>query len=347
MLTITKKGAADTDISRRQRLILEKIVGLYTAYGDPVGSKYLGSVIDELSVSSATLRNEMATLTSLGYLEQPHTSAGRVPTVMGYRYYVDNLMRSEAPDEDEKQYIKNAIENMDSDAERAAEEAARLLSRITGVAAITTTPKGGNVQITHFELIRTGRYNVAVLAVSSVGGVKTRVCRLRSEITDQELAELQSMLNRSLVFISAEDVSESLVSSVMAAGKEKYEPIIRSAVLIIKNINEVRVYSDGQQTLLQYHELDGYIGKLLDMFSDTGGLKEALETDEPLKILVGEGPGHLGEGNLGMVVGRYRASGGRYGAIAVAGPFRMNYGYIVPRLDWFRTCLSNTLTGPI
>lgn len=335
------------DISRRQRLILEKIVGLYTESGDPVGSKYLGRVIDELMVSSATLRNEMAALTSLGLLEQPHTSAGRVPTVLGYRYYVDNLMRGESPDEKEKLYIKNVVENMDSDAERAAEEAAHLLSKITGVAAITTTPKGGNVQITHFELIRTGRYNVAVMAVSSVGGVKTRVCRQKSEITDSELTELQQLLNRSLVFISAEDVGEDAASSLIGRTQEKNAPIIKAAVMIIKSINEVRVFSDGQQTLLKYHELDGYIGKILDMFSDTGGLKEALETEEPLKILVGEGPGPLGEGNLGMVVGRYRASGGRYGAIAVAGPFRMNYRYIVPRLDWFRTCLSNTLTGPI
>ena len=338
------------DISRRQRLIMEKIVGLYTNSGDPVGSKFLGSMISEFSVSSATLRNEMAALTALGLLEQPHTSAGRIPTVQGYRYYVENLLHTDTLDEREMDDIRRAIDNMDTDPDRAAEEAAHVLSSLLGCAAITTTPKGGDVRMTHFEVIRTGRFNVAVLAVSSVGGVRTRVCRVPEELSDVQLHRVEALLNEALIFVAPEDITRAYFEDVCRRLGDLADialPIVRAAVTIIRGSAEVRVYTDGQQYLLKYHELDDHIGELLELFSDTRSLEDTLKTPEPLKVFVGEGPGALGTGTLSMVVGRYRAAGGRYGAIAVAGPVRMNYRYVIPRLSWFRDCLSAVLTSPV
>ena len=112
------------DISSRKQLILTKIVALHTSSGDPVGSHLLQEYLDNITVSTATLRNEMAQLTAMGYLQQPHTSAGRVPTEMGYRYYLNNLMRTTVPSSRERKSIADEISVMDSDPDKAAEMAA-------------------------------------------------------------------------------------------------------------------------------------------------------------------------------------------------------------------------------
>lgn len=336
------------DISRRKRLILSKIVALYTDSGDPVGSKLLNSFLQEVSVSSATIRNEMAELTSLGFLEQPHTSAGRVPTVEGFRYYVENLLQSSPLNAQEEAEIDQAIDSMDSDPDRAADEAARSLAKVTGLAAITTTPRGGNVQLTHFEMIKTGKYNVAIVGVTSVGGVKTRVCRVAQELSNAQLAKLESLLNRRFVFVSAEDLSQSMIEEALAelGGEAQVcAPVLSAAATIVKSAAEVRVFTEGQEKLLDYPEFDAHIKELLELFADPRSMRDYLMPDEPLKVYVGDERG-AGMDSLGVVVGRYRAAGGRFGALAVAGPVRMNYGLIIPRVTYFRDRLSAVLTNP-
>ena len=337
------------DIGRRKSIILSKIVSLYTDSGDPVGSKILNQFLDDISVSSATIRNEMAEMTALGLLEQPHTSAGRVPTAQGYRYYVDHLLRVYPLREEEKKSIDETIAEMDSDPDRAADEAARSLADLTGLAAITTTPKGGNVQITHYEIFKTGKYNIALVGVTSVGGVKTRVCRVRREFNAQQLAKLEEILNRSFVFVSPEDLTAARTQEAMAELGDRAGlsiPVFMAACTIIRSAQEVRVYTDGAEKLLAYREFDSHIRELLELFSDAEQMREHLDADEPLKVYVGDEPGAFGMDSLGVVMGKYRASGGRHGVLAVAGPVRMNYGFIIPRVSYFRDRVSAALTNP-
>lgn len=334
------------DISKRKSLILQKIVALYTASGDPIGSKIINELLDEVSVSSATIRNEMAELTALGLLAQPHTSAGRVPTVEGYRYYVENLLRIKPITEVEKEYINQTTLEMDADPDKAAEQAAKTLATITGLAAIATTPKGGNVQVTHFELMRSGRYNLAVLGVTSIGGVKSRVCRVVEELSEQQLGAITAVINDHLVFVSPEDINAEMLAMIRAllgSDATLYAPVLSAAVAIIRSASEVKVFTEGQQHLLTYQELDGHIKDLLELFSDNDAMRSRLDTNEPLCVVVGDA---FEIERLGVVMGRYRAAGGRHGALAVAGPVRMDYGYVIPRLSYFRDKMSAALTNP-
>ncbi len=338
------------DISDRQRLILKSIIMLHTDSGDPVGSKILNEFLDDLQVSSATLRNEMAEMTLMGLLEQPHTSAGRIPTLQGYRYYVENLMRPISMSKEETDYIKQRIDEMDSDPDKAAEAAASALCEITGLASITTTPTGGNVQITHFEVMRTGRFNLAIMGVTGIGGVRTRVCRTSSELTDAQIATLESVLNDHMVFVSHEDVTPRLIgmiNALLGTDASALAPAVSAAAALIKSANEVRVYSDGQEKLLEFRELDGHIRELLRLFSDTEGMRRWLARPESIKIIVGDEFGRFGLDDISMVVGKYTAAGGRYGALSVAGPVRMNYGFVVPRLKCFCDYMSSALTNPV
>lgn len=336
------------DISRRKMMILQKIVSLYTLSGDPVGSKILSQFIDEFSLSSATLRNEMAELTGLGLLEQPHTSAGRVPTTLGYRYYVDHLVSLKDLTKKEKEFIDQAVGAMDADPDSAAEEAAKTLADLTGLAALATTPGGGNIQITYYYIVPAGRFNLAVIGITGIGGVKSRVCRVEEELDEAAIKQAMDALNKYLVFVSSADVDDSLLEAVnmeLSPNDSLFAPIVTAAVAIIRNAEEVRVFTGGQQHLLSFPELDSHIKELLELFSDDSAIQQ-LDTNEPLKVFVGDEPGSLGIDSLGIVMGRYRAAGGRHGALAVAGPVRMDYGFVIPRLIYFRDRVSASLTSP-
>ena len=157
-------------MDERKRKVLRAVVALYGLDGEPVGSGLLAEHFGR-AVSSATLRNEMAALTKLGLLEQPHTSAGRVPSAKGYRYYIDNLM--DAPTQlsaQDKLHAQAMFREMDFDPERLAQSAARALSDWTGYAVVATTPKSDDIYIAHFEVMQVGRSTAAVLAVTSAGG---------------------------------------------------------------------------------------------------------------------------------------------------------------------------------
>jgi len=334
------------DISRRKRRILQEIVSLYTLYGDPVGSKLLGELLGEISVSSATIRNDMADLTSMGYLEQPHTSAGRVPTVLGYRYYVDNLLKTSPLTEEERAYVDSLIEGMDPDPEKSAELAARCLVRLTGLAAIATTPRGGDIRITRFELLRCGKYNVAVIGITGIGGIRVRVSRVPAEVTPEQLEKICRILNENMIFVSAEDVTSQLLTSIhrrFGQDADIGSPILAAAAALTESMSEVRVFTDGQQQLLSFTELDESIRSLLELFSDSEALSRSLEISSAMRVFVGDA---FGIDRLGMVIGRYSAAGGRYGALAAVGPVRMDYGFVIPRLSYLQDKMSAELTSP-
>ena len=140
-------------VDDRKRRVLEAIVALYGMDGEPVGSSLLSEYLD-MAVSSATLRNEMAALTKLGLLAQPHTSAGRVPSPQGYRYYVDHLLQDiPALDPESRRTVDSLFYNMDIEPEKLAQSAARALADLTGVAAAATTPRADDLCIAHFEVV--------------------------------------------------------------------------------------------------------------------------------------------------------------------------------------------------
>ncbi len=335
------------DISDRKRLILAAIVTMHQNSGDPVGSKSLLHFLDQLSVSSATLRNEMSELTALGYLEQPHTSAGRVPTPMGVRFYIDNLMDRSPLKDSEKRYIDRAVAGLDKDPTKAAKESAVLLSQMFGLASIASTPTGGNVQVIHYELLRVGRYNIAVLAVTGAGSVLSRVARVTAELTETHLSQIETVLNTNLAFVYPEDLTASLMRYVTtefgdlgAAGR----PILTAAAELLKETATVETFSVGEQNLLHFRELDGSMKELLEFFSDSVKIRQFLENDRSnVTVYIGgeDGDGYLD--SVSIVAARYKAPGDRMGGLGIVGPTRLNYSYILPRLSYFCRRLESVL----
>ena len=178
----------------RKQKILAAIVESYIESGEPVGSK---SLISEagLNVSSATVRNDMAELTSLGYIVQPHTSAGRVPTAHGYRYYVDNIMQVTPISGQGRQYITEQLRKNGDSPESILQGAADLLSKLTSQAAVSTTPSGENSRIRNLSFVQTGAHSAMVILIASNGTIKTKLFRCEFLITPELLGIFDKALN--------------------------------------------------------------------------------------------------------------------------------------------------------
>ena len=173
-------------LNRRKRAILQIVVDEYIRVGDPVGSKLVQQKleIDGTSVSSATVRNDMAALEKQGYLEQPHTSAGRVPTYQGYRYYIDELMQPQQITDEERDLIDSMIGRDSCTADAVIENAVSVLSDLTGLTAVNTGTLPQISVITKVEVIPAGHKVYALLMITSMGSVKNKMCRLEFDIGD-------------------------------------------------------------------------------------------------------------------------------------------------------------------
>lgn len=330
--------------ARKQR-ILEAIVALYASDGEPVGSGLLASYFD-MALSSATLRNEMAALTKLGLLEQPHTSAGRVPSAQGYRYYLDHLI--DAPgstqlSETDRSHIDDLFAGMDVEPEKLAPAAARSLADLTECAAAVTTPQAPDLCIAHFEVVQVGRYSAAVLAVTSAGGVRTRVARVDTGLTRDDAANLAQLLNRGLTFVAPQDLSPMLTASMVLAAGERLAPVVLAAQALVTTGPQACL--QGAQYLAKMPDVRENLGTLLEIFSDNEVATELLRPDGgKITATLGSDLDPAMPGAC-IVSKRYLAGGGLTGSVALIGSTRMEYRRLLPILDYFAVKLGQSMAG--
>lgn len=335
------------DMDERKRRILSAIVALYAEEGEPVGSNLLCNYLN-MAVSSATLRNEMAALTRLGLLEQPHTSAGRVPSTEGYRYYIDNLIgESDTLTMRDRRRIDEAFAGFDYDPERLAKGAAKELSAMTGYPAIAMTPKSDDVKIAYFNVIQTGRFNAAVLSVSSVGGVATRVAVTERPLTAEDVSAVTQYLNRTLCFVSKDDVNP-LTENLMREGlgsQQALWPVVLAAITLLKGAGRGKVFVAGQDKLLNWPELEPSLRGSLALLGSTDSLSRVLTPPTGrTSVLMGDEMDPPLPG-VAFAAKRYLAGGGLTGTIALLGPSRMPYLTVLPKLEYFASKLGRAMAG--
>lgn len=333
---------------RKQRIMMA-IVSLYGTDGEPVGSNLLSRYFD-MAVSSATLRNEMAALTRLGLLEQPHTSAGRVPTAKGYRYYVDNLLNpGHALLPADRAKIDAIFNGLDYDPDKMVQGAARSLAQMMHYAVIATNPRAQDMSIAHFKIIRVGRSTAALLAVTAAGGVRTRVAKVDFELSEIDAAMVENALNTHLRFVAQADVDtvrvRALVDSLGRQGP-RFWPLFSAALTILSEVGKSEVYFEGQQHLLHWPELEQNIRTLMELTSESEKLEAILEPKEGhTAILFGDEFAHTQVPGLCLLTRQYLAGGGLSGVIAVAGPLRMPYREVIPKLEYFSELLGQGMSG--
>ena len=331
--------------ARKQR-VLQAIVALYGLEGEPVGSSVLANYFD-MAVSSATLRNEMAALTKLGLLEQPHTSAGRVPSAKGYRYYLDNLLTDDQPlDRVTRARVDAVFASLDHEPEKLAQGAARALAQISGCTAAISTPCAEDLCIAHYEVVQVGRSAAAVLAVTTAGYVRTRVARVRTGLSREDAAALAALLNRNLTFVAPMDLSPRLLAELCGQISPELVPVVSAAAAILQDSTKPHVYLGGEQYLLDWPQLEGKVGSILSLLSDEEAAARLIAppAEQSESILLGEDiepqiPG------LCIVSDRYLVGGGLWGSVALIGPTRMPFPKLMPLLHTFADQLGEGMSG--
>lgn len=334
----------------RRKKILAIIVEAYIATGEPVGSKFLAEKLGN-AVSSATIRNEMAELAAAGYLEQPHTSAGRIPTAPAFRFYLDNLMQHDALSDEDMERIDTSLRVLSDSPEKLMEEASKILATSTGYAAVTTTPDQKGSAIRRLELMPLSPRKAAMLLVTDSGVLRNRTCRFEQEIRLEELdkvAELLRMrfLNVPLAQICLADIQEVLAAMGIAA--ERYSPVLVAFYGLVQESADSEVLLTGQLNLLQHPDYAPERAKSLLTFlaqrEQVADMLQSAGDAEGLRILLGSESDHGELNESSIITTGYSAGGKKRGTIGLIGPMRMDYASAVPKVEYFAKAVGRILS---
>ena len=328
------------ELSERKKLILNAIVDAHITDGEPIGSKYL-TQNKHIGCSSATIRSEMAELEALGYLEQPHTSAGRVPTEAGYRFYVDSLVDRYSLTSQEIERLENALAAKRNELGDIVGAGMRIASAMTNYTALAVLPGQSRLTVSRFEIMRLDSRNLVLVMVLPDTSVKTKHVRSSFDIPAEAVTRLTSVLNARLTGLSADAINlPKIMELERAMGEYDYlvSPVVKGVFEEVGSPGEAQIMVEGVNRLLSYP--DSYdkdrLGELLALFehrNDLGALIPESTDDKSLQVYIGsENTVELMDSSS-LVVHRLSDGGRTVGAIAVIGPKRMDYRRVISVLD--------------
>ena len=332
-------------LSERKKKILRAIVDLYIRTAEPVASKTIAQMPD-MDFSSATIRNEMAELTTLGYLEQPHTSAGRIPSPAGYRLYVDELMQDYRLSTDETKSINQAMELKMQEVDKVVSQVGKLVSQMTNLPAYAMAARAGGLSVKRFDLILADAGSFILVVMLSDNSVRNKLIRLPVELTETDLKLLGAVLNASVAELTAEQITPELLSRVTrsAGAAASLVPIVMDFLTEILHAEHSEIYMTGQAKLLsqpEYHDIEKAQEVLTNLDEDViSNLPAILSSNARTQILVG--PENVAKElkDTSVVMTRFDIGDGMQGLIGVVGPTRMDYAQITARLSYFAENLS-------
>ena len=340
------------ELTDRKKKVLRCIVDLYIRTAEPVGSKAIAELPD-MNYSSATIRNEMADLTTMGYLEQPHTSAGRVPSAAGYRLYVDELMLDYRLSMDEATSINAAIEEKMQRVDKLVEKVAKLVSQATDLPAVSVASRQSAATVKRFELIPSGSGNVIAVIMLSNEEVVNKLIRLPVYVEENELKLLTALLNTTMVDQQPEDMTGALMERIMASAGNAagLVPVIVEFTLdTLRRQNTTNMAVAGRARLLQqpeYRNIDKAQKMLTTLDEDAfSNLPAIMQNANGTKVLVG--PENVAEElkDTSVVMTKFDIGDGLQGMIGVVGPTRMDYAKVTARLSYFAESLSKMFAKP-
>ncbi|MBQ8768041.1 MAG: heat-inducible transcription repressor HrcA [Oscillospiraceae bacterium] len=340
------------ELTERKKKVLRSIVDLYIRSAEPVGSKAIAQLPD-MNYSPATIRNEMADLTAMGYLEQPHTSAGRVPSAAGYRLYVDELMADYRLSLDETQSINVAIEEKMQRVDELMEKVAKMVSQATDLPAISVASRSSGVTVKRFDLIMAGAGSIILVVMLSTDEVLNKLIKLPLNVDESDLKLLSAVLNATMTGISADEFTPNLMERVLnsAGMAASLVPVIVEFVMdTLRRQESTNLTVAGHVRLLEQPEYRS-IDKAQRVLSsiDEGALSNlpaVMQNASGTKVLVG--PENITEElkDTSVVMTKFDIGDGLQGMIGVVGPTRMDYAKVTARLSYFAESLSKMFNKP-
>jgi len=336
-------------MGERKLRVLTAVIESYIKTGEPVGSK---SVVERLgnAVSSATIRNEMVDLANLGYLEQPHTSAGRIPTAAAFRMYIDRLMPRHSLTAKDMREIDALLSHAADDPTRLMSEASQALAEVTGCAAVSTAPSGRLAAIRRIDVLRISEHSAALLMMTDSGMLRSRVCRFGAAVSTEVLERLSFCLSGAFVGCPPAEVTLPQVQSLLAAlGTDGLAcaPALTAFHQLALEASDTELLLSGQLNLFGHHDYpQERLRDLLGFLSRRDmvvGMLTAMPTGLRV-VLDGDGARPELDGT-GIIVTRYSSADSDVvgGKIGIIGPLRMDYAAAIPRLEYFAKAVGRAL----
>lgn len=340
----------ENELNERKRTILKSIIDNYIESAQPVGSRTIARK-HELGLGSATIRNEMADLEELGYITQPHTSAGRIPSDKGYRFYVDNLMQVQSLAQDEMIRIRKAMDERIEEINRLFRKASIIISNITGYTSVVVSPQLSRTRIKSIQLLKIDEKSILVVVVAGGGIVKNKLISHNQIVEDVHLAKLNQAAN---LFLADKSIGQLTMPVAVDLQREINMPaevilaILESVDECIKKIETTDIYLEGITNILNYPEFSDLIKarEILDLLNEEEiitGLVRSVTKDKQFDFKIGSENQIDEMKDLSIITTVYGREGKDVGTIGVIGPTRMAYSKVVSSIKYIRELLNKEI----
>ena len=338
------------ELTARKKQILKVVTERYIGAAEPVGSKFIAQAMGG-SVSSATIRNELADLVEMGYLEQPHTSAGRVPSHKGYRLYVNELMERRAVSDQEAAQISEALGGKMRELDSVMAQAGQMVSSIVSYPAYAAAVGKSSVTVRRCDLLPVDEGSFIAVVMTNDSRVKSQLLQTPMAVNEKKLSALANLLNTHFTGIGREEMGEKLMSLTGQLPAELFMPLsvtIEYASEVLEQSERRQVFTTGQTQLLRQPEFQDpeRVNSLMSLLTDQKAELPVLDADTPMQILIG--PENVNEAlkDASVVVASYDIGDNMRGLIGVVGPTRMDYAAVAARLTYFAESLSKMFGKP-
>ena len=336
-------------LSERKKRILRSIIDAHIAMGEPIGSKYLVTSA-EIPFSSATIRNEMAELEEMGYLEQPHTSAGRVPTQLGYRFYVDSLMESYKLTASEIVALNNLLRSKIGELDTIIQNASKLVASLTNYTSVGIKASGSETVRSFSYMILDG-HNFLMVMRTSGDNVKTKQVHTDVLLNEENVSRLISLFNLYCVNVTPDDITYSTIvkmESAMGNAAGLVNPAIKAFYDAVATSSDSNVKFEGVNRLLEYPEFSS-VDQLKRVFSMLENKEDFLNMlsnsdRDKVNVYIGNEESVLAS-NSAFIFRPLTVDGRVIGAIGVFGPSRMDYSKVISTVEYLTQKITGIMEG--
>lgn len=339
------------ELDERKQKILNAVIQNYLETGEPVGSRTISKYTD-LNLSSATIRNEMADLEELGFIVQPHTSAGRIPSDKGYRFYVDQLMKEK---EQEVSSLKNLVIEQSEKMDKVLKSVAKVLATNTGYSAMISAPSVVKNRVKFVQLSHVEENQVLTVVVMDGNIVRNKLVTIDSSIDNETLLKLNMLLNTNLNGLTVQEINLSLIAKLKEQAGEFgdiIEAVMNTVAETIDEDDSLEIYTSGATNIFKYPELSDSqrASELISAFEEKDALADFLidvdskdGTGTGIQVYIGNESKVQSMQDCSVVTATYELGEGIKGTIGIIGPKRMDYRKVMDNLSTLKSELDKTL----
>lgn len=336
-------------LSDRQLLILQVIIDDFIRSAQPVGSRTL-SKKEEISFSSATIRNEMADLEELGFIEKTHTSSGRIPSEKGYRYYVDHILSPQQLDSKDISLIHSIFAERIYELENIVQKSAKILSELTNYTAILLGPAVKETKLKHLQIVPLNNDTAVAIIITDTGHVENRLFTFPKGFNVGELERMVNILNERLVNVPIHDLTDKIykeVANILKQHIHNYDSMLYTISETLKIPDHEKIFFGGKANMLnqpEFHDIQK-IRSLMDMIEREQGFYDLFKhIPKGIHVKIGKENKLSEMENCSLITATYSVGNEPVGTIAILGPTRMEYSRVISLLDFLSNDMSRALT---